>query len=111
MMESDRKRIWTKATNHCGSDGESVASLAVRILSVMSILTFLVATVYAQRRTPTAEAHYNQGLALLEKQTDRAIIELKAAIALTPGFADAHNALGLAFARKGELKLSAESFR
>ena len=110
-MVSDRKRIWTNAANYRGSDGEPVASLAVRILSVMSILTFLVATVYGQRRTPSAEAHYNQGLALLEKQTDRAITELKAAIALKPGFADAHNALGLALARKGELKLSAESFR
>src|SRR6185369_6058770 len=111
MMAPDRKRIWTNATSYRGSDGASTASLAVRILSVMSIITILVATVYAQRRPPTAEAHYNQGLALLEKQTDRAITELKAAIALKPGFADAHNALGLAFARKGELKLSVESFR
>src|SRR5260370_40015373 len=75
------------------------------------MIAFLLPAAYAQRPTSSAEAHYKQGVALLENQTDRAITELKRAIALKPAYADAHNALGLALARKGELEPAAQSFR
>jgi Flp pilus assembly protein TadD len=76
------------------------------------LLCFTSGFALAQRTTPSAEQHFNRGIALLQgQQPDRAIGEFEAAIRLKPQYAEAHNALGLALARKGLVKFAAESFR
>src|SRR5437868_11793858 len=80
-----------------------------------SILVLLIchSPVLAQRKPAvSAEQHFSRGVALLEKQQgDPAIEELRLAIKMKPGFAEAYNVLGLALARKGDARLAAESFR
>src|SRR5215471_15310041 len=89
--------------------------LELKNLVLVIAVTFLVQSLaFAQTRTREVgpEGHYKQGIALFEKQkSDAAILEFKAAIALKPDYADAHNALGLALAQKGEMNLAAASFR
>ena len=81
-----------------------------RLVSIIALFSLLPFSVLSQRKTiSAAEYHFNNGIAFLEKQQpDRAIIELNAAIKLKPNFAEAHNALGLAFARKGNPKAAAD---
>src|ERR687898_424345 len=69
--------------------------------------------VYGQKESSRgARQHYQKGVELLAKQQlDQAIAELLAATKLNPRLVEAHNALGLALARKGEINTAGESFR
>src|SRR5690349_10175837 len=81
----------------------------------LSIVVMLIALSPALAQHPaavTAEQHFSRGVALLDKQqVDRALAELRLAVKLKPGFAEAHNMLGVAFARKGDVRQAAASFR
>ena len=49
-------------------------------------------------------AHYKRGVALtVQEQLDEAIAEYRAAIRITPDFAEAHSSLGVALAGQGKL--------
>src|SRR2546426_4542389 len=108
LGEEDRKLKGTRGNKavlwiHLSAALSNSCRQLLKLAVVMALISIFPASIDAQRRRKPsgADAHYNQGLALLEKQqTDRAIAELKVAIALKPAYADAHNALGLALARK-----------
>src|SRR5687767_8589655 len=86
-----------------------------RFLPFLLPILILLSSVcmYGQRQSSRgARQHYEKGVQLLEKQQfDQAIAELLTATKLNPKLADAQIALGLARARKGEIKAAGESFR
>src|SRR5262245_59954664 len=106
-MLSDRPTVSVSTLE--GNDSKAGAPTALKLLRVIRSTLVIIALTFspalAQRGAPaTAQVYYKRGLELLDKQqTDRAIVEFKRAIALKPSYADAHNALGLALARKGEM--------
>ena len=51
-----------------------------------------------------AEAHYNLGIALLQKgQVDEAMVQFQKALEINPNYAEAHNNLGLVLFQKGQV--------
>src|SRR6266496_11515 len=81
------------------------------VLPLLILFTSLWA--YGQREpSQGARQHYKKGVELLEKQQlEEAIAELSSATKLNPKLVDAYNALGIALARKGEIKAAGEAFR
>ena len=67
----------------------------------------------AQHEVPCyAMIEFKKGVAALKsRQVTPAIVHLKAAVAIDPAFADAHNNLGVAYLRSREFHQSAEEFQ
>ena len=51
-----------------------------------------------------AEAHYNLGIILIEKNINEAIFHFKKALEITPDDSDTHNNLGVALMKAGNVK-------
>jgi len=112
-LHGRREMLETSTTRNVISFSPTATPMISTITSPVRESPGTVSANWLRHRPPKAaqEAHKKGNKLLKKKDLENAAYEFEAAIALDPGFADAHNDLGVVYARLGRYPEATAEFR